>query len=248
MGMLNWAVLRNLPPALVLAFAALRAPTAVGAPVSFQNATATFTQAQFFVAQSVDGNLGGQSVVNGWATDGNGPHTAVYETQANGGGTAGAAFTFTLTQNFGANLTLGKFRFSVTTDARTTFADGFDSGGDVTATWTELTPLTALATNGATLTIQPDNSILASGTSPATSVYTVTATTPVTNITGLRLEVLKDASLPSAGPGRAANGNFVLQELQADAVTIVPEPATFGELAAVGGVLVLRQRGRGRGR
>ncbi len=33
-------------------------------------------------------------------------------------------------------------------------------------------------------------------------------------ITGIRLEVLTDKSLPKNGPGRAPNGNFVLNELQ----------------------------------
>ena len=38
----------------------------------------------------------------------------------------------------------------------------------------------------------------------------------------LRLEVLPDRSLPSQGPGRAGNGNFVLSELTA---SVVPGPA-----------------------
>ncbi|MBI1831466.1 MAG: hypothetical protein HYR84_08455, partial [Planctomycetes bacterium] len=38
------------------------------------------------------------------------------------------------------------------------------------------------------------------------------------DITGLRLEVLPDPSLPAQGPGRAQNGNFVLQELRLDFV------------------------------
>jgi hypothetical protein len=116
------------------------------------------------------------------------------------------------------------------------------SGGDVTATWTQLTPLTALATGGATLNMQGDNSILASGTNPAASVYTITATTTQNNITGIRLEALEDPSLPSNGPGRQpTNGNFVLQELQVDAVALVPEPASAA-LVMLGGATLLRRR------
>ncbi|MCA9217322.1 MAG: hypothetical protein KDB27_29840, partial [Planctomycetales bacterium] len=37
-------------------------------------------------------------------------------------------------------------------------------------------------------------------------------------ITGLRLEALADDSLPAKGPGRAQNGNFVLNEISADLV------------------------------
>ncbi len=224
---------------------AVAAPAAVGDPITLQNATATYTQPPFLVSQTIDGNLGG-AVVNGWATQAS-PQTAVYETQTDVGGPAGAEFTFTLTQNYTLfpTTTLGRFRLSVTTNDRATFADGLDVGGDVTANWIELTPLSALATNGATLTIQGDNSILASGTNPETSVYTVTASTTVTNITGIRLEVLEDASLPSNGPGRADNGNFVLQEFEVDAVAlVVPEPAG-AVLLATGAVLVLfRRRGK----
>ncbi len=222
---------------------AVAAPAAVGDPITLQNATATFTQDLFLVSHTIDGKLGGIGVINGWATLSS-PQTAVYETQTDVGGPAGAAFTFTLTQNFGSSLTLGRFRLAVTTDARTNFADGLNSGGDVTANWIELTPLTALATNGATLTIQGDKSILASGTNPTTSVYTVTAETTVTNITGIRLESLEDAGLPALGPGRAADGNFVLQEFGVDAVTLVPEPAGAVLLATGAALVLFRRRGK----
>jgi hypothetical protein len=217
----------------------------VGAPTPLQNATATLSQTPDFpVSESIDGNLGGRGVVNVWAIGGGTtvPQTAVYETQTDVGGLAGAAFTFTLTQNFGGFFTIGKVRFSVTTDDRTSFADGLSSGGDVTGNWIELTPLTALATNGATLTIQGDNSILASGASPETSVYTITASTPVMNITGIRLETLTDASLPNNGPGRGLSGNFVLQEFEVDAVALVPEPAAGAVLLTMGASLALFRR------
>jgi hypothetical protein len=224
LGSLSQRVGKPIAAVLAAIAVAVAGPAAVGAPVPLQSATATLSQTPDFpVSESIDGNLGGAGVTNGWAIGGGTgvPQTAVYETQTDVGGLAGAAFTFTLTQNFGGN-TMGKLRFSVTTDARTSFADGLDNGGDVTATWTELTPLTALATNGTTLTIQGDNSILPSG-GGSDSVYTITASTAVTNITGIRLEALMDASI-SPGPGRAGNGNFVLQELEVDAVALVPEP------------------------
>lgn len=229
-------------PLLILA---ATAPIALGSPITLQNATATFSQTSFPIGAAIDGNLGGTGALNGWAiSDQIVNQSAAFETQTDVGGAAGAAFTFVLTQNYGITHTLGKFRFSITTDDRSTFADGLSSGGDVTApTWTPLTPLTALATNGATLNIQLDNTILASGTSPLESVYTITASTAITGITGILLEALEDDSLSfHHGPGRQPeNGNFVLQEFQVDAVNLVPEPASAAVLTA-GACLVLSRR------
>jgi hypothetical protein len=78
--------------------------------------------------------------------------------------------------------------------------------------WDMLEVVSAKATV-AKLTKQPDGSILASGKMRSPETYTVTLKTKRTGITALRLEVLTDPSLPMQGPGRAANGNFVLHEL-----------------------------------
>jgi hypothetical protein len=45
-------------------------------------------------------------------------------------------------------------------------------------------------------------------------VVTITAETDLTDITGVRLEVLTDSRFPNNGPGVAPDGNFVLTELQ----------------------------------
>jgi len=111
--------------------------------------------------------------------------------------------------------------------------------------WTFLHPLTAVATGGATLTINADGSILAGGPSPTTSTYTVTALTFLTGITGIRLEVLADASLPTNGPGRQpTNGNFVLSQLTLDGAAAIPEPSSISLLFAGSalGLLFLRRR------
>ena len=55
-----------------------------------------------------------------------------------------------------------------------------------------------------------DRSILVQGDNVTPELYVVTANTDVKGITGVRLEVLPDDSLPGKGPGRADNGNFVL--------------------------------------
>ena len=127
---------------------------------------------------------------------------------------------------------LGLFRLSVTGDGRSTFADGLQTGGDVGANWVVLTPesMIATATNnmgvaigGAapTLTVQPSGAILADGASPEYVRYTIRAASPLPLVTGLRLQVIDDngvssavsLGLPTGGPGRAINGNFVLRDL-----------------------------------
>jgi len=80
--------------------------------------------------------------------------------------------------------------------------------------WQPLDVLTAVSKGGAKLTKQPDGSILASGPNKTPEVYTVRAKTNAVGITGIRLEVLTDPSLKANGPGRAPNGNFVLNRFK----------------------------------
>lgn len=79
--------------------------------------------------------------------------------------------------------------------------------------WVRLNPRSATAMKGVTLRKLDDLSLLASGKS-AKGAYTVVASTDLRGITALRLEVLPDASQPSAGPGRAGDGNFVLTQIE----------------------------------
>ncbi|QDU94558.1 PSD1 and planctomycete cytochrome C domain-containing protein [Lignipirellula cremea] len=65
---------------------------------------------------------------------------------------------------------------------------------------------------GAVFTVQPDKSLLVSGENDIADFYELTAASPLTTIRSVRLEVLTDDDLPKTGPGRAANGNFVLAE------------------------------------
>ena len=75
--------------------------------------------------------------------------------------------------------------------------------------------------------------LLSPASSPGTATYTVTANAPFNGITGFRLDVMADGSLPDSGPGRAPNGNFVLTEFQVDAVplAVVPQPGSLALLA-----------------
>ena len=79
-------------------------------------------------------------------------------------------------------------------------------------TWTQLDPATYYASVGIKFTKMEDNSLLATGSNPSGSEYTVTAKTNLKGITGFRLEAMTDPNLPYYGPGRADNGNFVLTE------------------------------------
>ncbi len=80
--------------------------------------------------------------------------------------------------------------------------------------WQTLKPLSVTSLEGATLTAQDDGTILASGKNPATDTYTLAFENVPADITAVRLEVLPHDSLPTKGPGRAGNGNFVLSEIR----------------------------------
>src|SRR5262249_1266091 len=75
--------------------------------------------------------------------------------------------------------------------------------------WLPLNPTSLQTASGATLTKEADGSIVATGTN-RNGTFVIVAETDLTDITGVRLEVLPDDRQPSKGPGRAPDGNFVL--------------------------------------
>lgn len=79
--------------------------------------------------------------------------------------------------------------------------------------WVPLEANVLTSAAGATLTKQPDGSVLVTGTNGGPEKYTVVASSDLPGITAIQIEALPDASLPAQGPGRAPNGNFVLSEL-----------------------------------
>lgn len=82
--------------------------------------------------------------------------------------------------------------------------------------WSNLKTRTATSQNGATITVLEDRSLLVGGKIPNNDTYVIETTTIPSGTTGLRLEVLTHDSLPKMGPGWAANGNFVLDEVTVD--------------------------------
>ncbi len=102
--------------------------------------------------------------------------------------------------------------------------------------WTPLKPSRYASAGGATLTLEDDDSILASGKNPEADTYDIEARSNVTGITGVRIEVLSDPSLPRRGPGRDAEGNFFLSDCEVEALPAdgagAGEKVNFKEAAA----------------
>jgi len=90
-------------------------------------------------------------------------------------------------------------------------------GDAVWSAWTALSISSAKSQQQATLTVQNDQSILASGKKPARDVYEVTGTSHLKRITAIRLDALTDSSLERQGPGRnGTDPNFVVSELKVE--------------------------------
>ena len=126
--------------------------SATALPVHLQKGTATFSQGllgggPYMPSQAIDGSFSPGSpslgTGNGWAIDhfpNNDPsqeftadETAVWQTGADVGPSFLTFSMYFLHWNPGH--LLGRFRISVTTDDRSTYADGLAVGGNVTANW-----------------------------------------------------------------------------------------------------------------
>ncbi|WP_395144171.1 DUF1549 domain-containing protein [Armatimonas sp.] len=80
--------------------------------------------------------------------------------------------------------------------------------------WSTLALQNASATSGAKLVSRTDGALIVSGARAEKEAYTLSLIVPAGALTSLRLEVLKDPSLPKGGPGRDTNDqNAVLSEL-----------------------------------
>lgn len=239
----------------LIAYACTSLSIAQAAPVTLTNPTAIRSQLgpSLLVSELIDGSI---NTNNGWGNDVGGNNTAVFETVTDlfssaglpmGISAAGGSLTFEIHSGGFSAHEVGRFRISATTADRSTFADGLANGGDVSTNWVVLTPLTYSSDNGGTtLTLQGDGSLLASGTpDPGFETYTVTVNTSLTDITGFRFEAISDPSLPGGLPGRAANGNFVMQEfiIAAEASYVAPEPASL-TLIGLGSFIAMRRRRR----
>jgi hypothetical protein len=98
------------------------------------------------------------------------------------------------------------------------------TGGYQPTVWIALTASEVKSRHGATLTVQDDKSILATGENKLSDAYTIVADLPTSAVSAIRLEVLTDKSLVKNGPGRANNGNFVLTTFTARILPAEGEP------------------------
>lgn len=80
--------------------------------------------------------------------------------------------------------------------------------------WPEATVTAATSTAGATLALQPDGSVLATGDNPARDEHVLTVATTAGDLRLLGLEALPDGTLGQGKVGRSPNGNAVLQHVR----------------------------------
>ena len=97
-----------------------------------------------------------------------------------------------------------------------------------TNVWQTLTLENAVSTGGAVLTNLPDGSLLSMGLNPIYDTITAQAETDIQGITAILLETLPDPSLPTNGPGRWKEGNFILDEF-----IVTAAPRNGGEDATI---------------
>jgi hypothetical protein len=91
---------------------------------------------------------------------------------------------------------------------------------DTGLVWQPARVTAARSKQGATLTVQADGSVLASGSNPSQDEHAITLRTDATDLRLVMLEALVDPSLPMGRMGRAPNGNAVLSGIQAEAISV----------------------------
>lgn len=112
-----------------------------------------------------------------------------------------------------------------------------DNAAQSTGPWENLS--VASVTSSAQTKFNPagDSSYLATGAAPKQDILTIVADTRRTDIRAIRVEALRDPSLPAKGPGRAGNGNFVLTDFKVTVQPLgkdgaKPEPVKFATARA----------------
>ena len=198
--------------------------------VALGQAQADVEQSGFPAAQAID-----DQPQTGWAVDVGGDklnreHQLTVRFQQEVSFPAGIRFEITLEHQQAAQHLIGRPRIRLgrpTPDARpvaerrkaaaeAAFEKWLDRARETAVRWTPLRPKTATS-NLPLLTIQGDDSVLASGDISKSDTYRLTFKAPTEPITAIRLEVLPDPSLPKHGPGLAyyegPKGDFFLGEL-----------------------------------
>ncbi len=125
-------------------------------------------------------------------------------------------------------------------ELRGDFADWSDTltkAASVDQLWSTLELAKATSDGGAKFQVKSERSLLVPGKKkPDKDTYTLTFANLPAQVQGLRIEALPDDSLPAKGPGRADNGNFVLNQVSAsieradgktEAITFAAARASF---------------------
>ena len=210
-------------------------------PLDPAGAVATGSQGGFSPVYAVDG----LPSTPGWAIAGTGgdgtpSQTAMFPTMEPLSAGPGMTLTFTIDQQHAATFhNLGLFRLSATDDPSPSLGSA----------WTPLVPDEFWGADpGTTFTIRPDDAVLVGGVNPQNTTYWLEV--PYENMGGLSqitaflLEAIDDdtSGLPTGGPGRASNGNFVVTDFRVEAR--VPEPSTLllSNLGLLGLAFVSRRR------
>jgi mono/diheme cytochrome c family protein len=81
--------------------------------------------------------------------------------------------------------------------------------------WRPLQASTLETNEGTTLTQDSASIVLATGKAPVQDDYRVIGNPGLQRISGFKLEVLPDASLPAGGPARSDSGHFILTDVKA---------------------------------
>ena len=101
--------------------------------------------------------------------------------------------------------------------------------GQIQKEWKIVRSEKVKSTGGATLKVLEDESVLASGKTPATDTYEVILNHQGGSLAALRLEALTHSSLPHNGAGRGSNANFVLTEVEVE-IALPDHPDKFKKL------------------
>ncbi|WP_254508538.1 PSD1 and planctomycete cytochrome C domain-containing protein [Anatilimnocola floriformis] len=197
-------------------------------PVKLASATADFSQENFPASDMLDGKAN-----TGWAIHGPGNwnvnRTATIHFAETIKLPEKARWVVTLRQDYGMQHMLGKLRIGLgaktaaaaqklsTAEVRAAeFAKWKEQNTAKAVQWEVLQPLTATS-ELPSLTIEPENTIFASGDFSKRDIYDLQFKTQLTKVTAIKLEVLPDARLPKNGPGRVAYegpaGDFWLSEV-----------------------------------
>ncbi len=223
-------------------------------PLAFDLATADFNQGGFDARGAIDGDP-----ATGWAVDDGSGHlnrnrTVTFHLKGHAGFPGGTRLVVTLDQAFGAAHTLGRFRLStranlaeLSPEARQLHIAEKQTAWEASLTpvkWTVLTPSMVESQKHATMTVQPDGSVRATGDKPNNDTYTLELPTDLKGITSLRLDALTDPEMPEGGPGRSPifTGDFLLTRVDLSASTggdsgpgtPVPLVAASADFAAAG--------------